>query len=195
MAAGLLDLLLVVRTVISTRTLRPPAASMNFECTVVPIDENWQIEGFCKAVASVCQERIYLTTFDGFTLDESRSFVQYNKSKGLPNLVALHDGKVIGWCDVSSSDRPVLKHTGVVGMGIIKDFRDKGIGTMLLSKAISAAKEAGLTRIELSVREENVRAIALYKKLGFEVEGVQRRAALVDGVYSNHVMMAQLFDP
>lgn len=169
--------------------------NMSTEYSVVPIDEEWHIQGFCEAVASVCRERIYLTTFDGFTLEESRSFVQYNKSKGLPNLVALHDGKVIGWCDVSSSDRPVLKHTGVVGMGIIKEFRDKGIGTLLLSTAIAAAKERGLTRIELTVREENVRAIALYKKLGFEVEGVQRRAALVDGVYSNHVMMAQLFDP
>lgn len=167
---------------------------MSFDISVVSINGEDHIQGFCDAVASVCRERIYLTSFDGFPAEQSRAFVQFNQAKGLPNLVAVHNGKVVGWCDINSSDRPVLKHTGVVGMGVIKDFRGKGVGTALLSAAIAAAKDAGLTRIELTVREENVNAIALYKKLGFEVEGVQRRAALVDGVYSNHVMMAQLFD-
>jgi RimJ/RimL family protein N-acetyltransferase len=44
------------------------------------------------------------------------------------------------------------------------------------------------------VREGNSAAIALYQAVGFQLEGVQRRACLVDGTYFNHLMMAVLFD-
>jgi RimJ/RimL family protein N-acetyltransferase len=44
------------------------------------------------------------------------------------------------------------------------------------------------------VREDNPNAIALYKKVGFVSEGVQRNAFKVDGQYANLVMMALLFE-
>ena len=43
------------------------------------------------------------------------------------------------------------------------------------------------------MREDNLAAIALYEKFGFESEGVQRNAFKVDGRYHDLVMMAVLF--
>jgi ribosomal protein S18 acetylase RimI-like enzyme len=43
------------------------------------------------------------------------------------------------------------------------------------------------------VRENNTGAIALYRKVGFEIEGVQRNAILLDGTYENLILMAVLF--
>lgn len=63
-----------------------------------------------------------------------------------------------------------------------------------MEATLAAAKEKGLTRVELTVRETNTNAIALYKKVGFEIEGILRNAIYVDGVYINHVAMAILFD-
>jgi hypothetical protein len=48
-------------------------------------------------------------------------------------------------------------------------------------------------RVELSVRENNASAIALYNRVGFEIEGLQRNATRVDGAYENMVLMAILF--
>jgi ribosomal protein S18 acetylase RimI-like enzyme len=45
----------------------------------------------------------------------------------------------------------------------------------------------------LTAREHNTGAIELYRKEGFEIEGVQRDAVLVDGVYENVVCMAVVF--
>ena len=56
-----------------------------------------------------------------------------------------------------------------------------------------AARDFGLRRVELTVRENNTGAIALYKKFGFAIEGLQRNRILVDGVYENLVLMALLF--
>lgn len=36
-------------------------------------------------------------------------------------------------------------------------------------------------------------AIALYKKLGFEQEGVHKNGVCIDGKYENHIFMALLF--
>ena len=41
--------------------------------------------------------------------------------------------------------------------------------------------------------EDNKNAIALYKKIGFEIEGLMRDAMKVDGVYENTYLMALLF--
>ena len=39
---------------------------------------------------------------------------------------------------------------------------------------------------------DNERGLHLYKKLGFEVEGIRRNAAFREGKYCDVVMMAQL---
>ena len=75
---------------------------------------------------------------------------------------------------------------------MLKAYRGQGIGPALLRAAIEEGRTAGLTRIELDVREDNKTAIALYERMGFQREGVKRNAMRVDGVYYNLVSMALL---
>ena len=71
-------------------------------------------------------------------------------------------------------------------------FRHMGIGRKLMRRTIDAAFAFGLTRIELTVREENVNAMALYKSLGFVIEGFHRNAVCIEGQYENIYSMALL---
>lgn len=48
------------------------------------------------------------------------------------------------------------------------------------------------TKISLSVREDNPRAIALYKKCGFEVEGILKNETYIDGEFFNIVCMGMI---
>jgi putative acetyltransferase len=50
----------------------------------------------------------------------------------------------------------------------------------------------GITRLELQVFANNARAIALYERMGFQVEGRRRMAVMVDGVAIDVLMMATL---
>jgi putative acetyltransferase len=59
---------------------------------------------------------------------------------------------------------------------------------------MEAARKKGLSRIELTVRTDNTRAIALYRKLGFETEGIMRRHMLIDETYVDSLLMALLYD-
>ncbi|PZQ70540.1 MAG: GNAT family N-acetyltransferase, partial [Variovorax paradoxus] len=63
-------------------------------------------------------------------------------------------------------------HIGTVGMGLRPEARGQGLGRALLQAALARAWDCGFTRIELTVREDNHRARALYESLGFAHEGV-----------------------
>jgi ribosomal protein S18 acetylase RimI-like enzyme len=57
---------------------------------------------------------------------------------------------------------PIHRHVGVLGMGLLPAYRGQGIGRRLLHRTLGAARTGGLSRVELTVREDNVGAIALY---------------------------------
>lgn len=60
----------------------------------------------------------------------------------------------------------------------------------LLSAALAWSKGAGLRRVDLTVRVGNVRAIALYERFGFQVEGVRRSSLVVGGQYVDEFLMS-----
>jgi ribosomal protein S18 acetylase RimI-like enzyme len=151
------------------------------------------IESFHRTLDSIARERRYLVMLEAPPLDTLQAFVQDNISQGYASFVALADGEVVGWCDALPKRLPIHRHVGVVGMGLLPAFRGQGIGRRLLQRALEAARAGGLSRVELTVREDNPGAIALYERFGFEAEGVQRNAFNVDGRYHNLIMMAVLF--
>jgi ribosomal protein S18 acetylase RimI-like enzyme len=160
---------------------------------IVPIAEG-HIDGVHRALDSVARERRYLAFLEAPPIESTRAFVLDNIKRGHPQFVALSpNSEVVGWCDVMAMSRPTQAHRGVLGIGLLPQFRGQGIGTKLTKKALVAARAFGLHRVELTVREHNTGAIELYKKEGFAIEGVQRDAVLVDGVYENVVCMAVLF--
>ncbi len=55
---------------------------------------------------------------------------------------------------------------------------------------LETARERGLSRVELTVHADNMRAIKLYANLGFVLEGVKHEARRIDGQYKDVVLMA-----
>jgi RimJ/RimL family protein N-acetyltransferase len=159
---------------------------------IVPITEE-HISGFRAAVDAVARERRYLAFLEAPPLENVTRFVLDNIEHGYPQFVVASADTVVGWCDVlPNRTRVIYSHCGTLGVGLLPDFRGKGIGPKLMGQTIDAAFAFGLTRIELTVREENVNAIALYKSLGFEIEGLHRNAVCIEGQYENLYSMALL---
>lgn len=109
------------------------------------------------------------------------------------SIVAEVEGLVVGQGALMPRQRARIDHIGDIALGIDDDWTGRGIGSMILAALIDVADNwRGLKRLELSVFVDNERAIGLYQKYGFEVEGRALKAALVDGVYVDHFMMARL---
>jgi RimJ/RimL family protein N-acetyltransferase len=164
---------------------------MSGECRVVPIAEE-HIESFYAVLDTVARERRYLAFLEAPPFDGAARFVRGNIAAGNPQFIATVDDRLVGWCDIVRRDRPVFRHSGVMGIGILAEHRGRGIGRRLAGAALAAAAAAGMTRIELHVRADNARAIALYEKLGFAVEGKLRRYVHVDGQYEDGLLMAMV---
>lgn len=159
---------------------------------ITPIGDE-DIPGFRAVLDSVARERRFLAFLEAPPLAQTRAFVRDMRAARFPQFVARVGDQVVGWCDIAPIDRPVYRHCGILGIGVIAGYRNQGIGAALLRAALKQAKEIGLKRIELTVRAPNRVAIALYQKLGFEKEGVKRNAIYVDGVYEDLWIMALLY--
>lgn len=108
-------------------------------------------------------------------------------------LVALHQGLVIGSIGLEQFSRIRRSHAGSFGMGVLPGWQSKGVGSKLLATALDIADNwMNLQRVELSVYADNEAAIGLYRKFGFETEGLFRDYAVRDGRLVDTLSMARL---
>ncbi len=149
-------------------------------------------DGFWRALDVVAREHRYLIFQEAPRLESTRKFIAQVLAKGWSQFYALHEGKVVGWCDVVRDERPGRTHVGRLGIEILPEYRGQKIGARLLAATIADAFEKGLTRIELEVFAANARALALYKKFGFVEEGRKRHAHCLDGAYEDSICMVLL---
>lgn len=149
--------------------------------------------GVCHAVDVVARERRYLGFVEGPPLEASQAFIQALIGGAGVQLLAIdNDDAVVGWCDIFRNPRAGFRHCGQLGMGLLPHARGKGLGTQLAAATIERAWIKALERIELEVFSSNEHAVALYRKLGFQVEAVKRQARKLDGRYDDTVFMALL---
>ena len=149
-------------------------------------------ESYCSAVDTVAKERKYLASVDGFPLDSTIGFVKMIEANNLAQFYAIENDQVIGWCDILPKSFEGLRHVGVLGMGVLGNYRGQGIGRTLLEMTLDHAKNInGLEKVELEVFESNLPAIKLYAHLGFKIEGVREKSRKLDGRYDNIVLMGK----
>ncbi|MCL6702385.1 GNAT family N-acetyltransferase [Pseudomonas sp. T1.Ur] len=108
-------------------------------------------------------------------------------------LVALYQGEVIGNLGLEQFTRIRRAHCASLGMGVAVAWQGKGVGSMLLAAALDVADNwMNLRRVELTVYADNEAAIGLYRKFGFETEGLLRDYAVRDGRWVDTLAMARL---
>ena len=107
-------------------------------------------------------------------------------------LVAEVHNQIVGFSRCEGSNLKRLSHKVEFGVCILREFWGYGIGKSLLQQSIQWANENEVKKISLQVLGTNEKAIQLYKKLGFEVEGILKHdKRLPDGKYYNTVVMGR----
>jgi putative acetyltransferase len=145
-----------------------------------------------EALDTVAREKRFLALTEAPPPHEAFAFYRHILARDLPHFVAVDAGQVLGWCDVLATFGQARAHVGTLGIGLVPAARHRGLGRRLMQAALAKAWARGFTRIELTVRADNANARALYERLGFAHEGIQRRAFCIDGVYFDALAMALL---
>lgn len=149
------------------------------------------IDSFHSTLSFVARERIYIEMTEAPPIEKVLGFQHSLIDQNGPVFYAIVDDEVVGWCDIFPETNPRQNHRGFLGMGLLPEYRGKGIGSKLLEKVLDRGREFGLEKIELHVYTSNQAAIALYKKFGFEEEGLIKKYRKLDGKYFDCLAMAK----
>ena len=105
-------------------------------------------------------------------------------------LLGMIEDELVGAISFMGGSRPRTRHTGEFGLTVRQSHWGLGIGNALLDALIHWARESGVVKkINLRVRTDNQRAIALYKRKGFKSEGIVRKEMWIEGVFYDNMLM------
>lgn len=108
-------------------------------------------------------------------------------------LVAEVNGRIVGFCRCEGNLLKRSSHKVEFGVCVLKDYWGYEIGKRFLEESIRWADTNGIKKINLNVLETNDKAIMLYQKYGFVVEGTLKNDKLLsDGNYYNTILMGRL---
>ena len=108
-------------------------------------------------------------------------------------LVATHKENIVGFLSIQRGEYRRIRHTGYLVVGIREKYRGMGIGNALFSKIDTWAMENNITRLELTVICSNTIAKHLYEKNRFIVEGIKKKAMIIDDKYVDVFSMAKIY--
>lgn len=128
------------------------------------------------------------------SVEEEVEFIRRNREDPRAlHLLAFVDGVFAGSCSFAPrSERLRLRHRCNIGISLYRGSWGMGVGTALMGEILTGAKTAGFEQAELEVVSTNLPAIALYKKLGFQVTGTIPRAFKYrNGTYADLLFMVK----
>lgn len=108
-------------------------------------------------------------------------------------LVAERDGTIVGSAGLHPAGPHLRRrHVLMLGISVSPEAQGQGVGSALMAALCNYADQwVGALRLELNVYTDNARALALYRKFGFAIEGTHKAYALRDGQYVDSHSMAR----
>lgn len=134
----------------------------------------------------------YLLTTETWrtTVDERRYLRAVRRHADAAVFVAVDGDEVVGRLSVARDPHPASAHVADLGLIVAASHRRRGIGRLLLERAVTWARDAGVRKLELHVFPWNGPAIQLYESFGFVREGLRRGHYRRDGADVDALLMA-----
>lgn len=140
----------------SIRPIRPDETGLlrDFLYEAIYIPEG--VEPPSKEVIDLPELKIYIDNF--------------GKNRADHCLVAEYDGRVVGavWSRIMNDYGHIDDNTPSLSISLYKEYRNKGIGTILMKEIIKLLGDKGYDCVSLSVQKANY-AAGMYMKLGFKI--------------------------
>lgn len=99
-------------------------------------------------------------------------------------------GAICGHVDLRARPERPAAHRCLLGMGVHRDWRRRGLGASLLGTALAWAHAQGLSWVDLEVLSNNLPARGLYQRTGFVQTGEIPDLFRIDGERHGYVFMS-----
>lgn len=134
-----------------------------------------------------------------FAAQRERAGLMKTDGSAFPLVVEGPEGLLLGEASVLRLGYRMLRHVGVLGIGVHPAAQGLGVGRLLMRSLLQWVRShqdpdgGRVLRVELYVRADNPRAIALYRSLGFIHEGTRRAFLRADdGTWVDDLLMGLL---
>lgn len=149
------------------------------------INEIRTMRGVMETITTVPSEPLWLTqkVYEAFCADDHMLVAETE-----------HEGryKVIACGGLHISRKPRLRHSAEISLIVNTKYQNLGVGKALMTSLLEIADEwLLLKRVWLETSSDNPMAIALYKSMGFEVEGIKKCAITYHGDFIDTVVMGR----
>ena len=166
----------------------------NGELVTIRNPSRTDASGFVEIMRGVASEGRYtLADADevNWTIPMKRADIdEHNQMPGYLALVAESRGIPVGFLEFENGSRRRTQHVGIFSLFVQRDWRGNGIGSMLIETLLDwAGKHPVIEKVTLEVLATNTRAIAIYEKYGFQVEGRCYRDIKVGDIYVDSLLM------
>lgn len=154
------------------------------------------IDPFIKLLTTIYDESDYLIYNPGeyapSTTDAISNLEHYITSPSNAIFVAENNGELVGFATVTTEDYERARHEAKFSMGVIRHYREKGLGQSLINAVEAWSLNHDIRRIEVLVVPENETAVSLFKAANYQIEGELRDKLYIDGRYYNKYILAKL---
>ncbi|MHB8651518.1 MAG: GNAT family N-acetyltransferase [Minisyncoccota bacterium] len=99
----------------------------------------------------------------------------------------------VGYTTIQRGMLDCNRGVGTLTFGVCDSYQGRGIGSALMEAVIDWSKQHDVYRLQLDVHVDNHRAIALYTKYQFRIEGTMHRCVKIAGQFADKYRMALLF--
>ncbi|HOJ17548.1 MAG: GNAT family N-acetyltransferase [Ignavibacteriales bacterium] len=106
--------------------------------------------------------------------------------------LAFYDTTLCGYLEAIGGTYKRTEHSVHINLAVLKKYQGLGMATLLFEALFEWAVNFNIHRIDLSVVTDNSPAINLYKKTGFETEGIKRHSFLVANSYMDEYLMSKI---
>jgi phosphinothricin acetyltransferase len=125
------------------------------------------------------------------TVDEITDRFHAIRAKDMPYLVAIRDGKVVGYCYASTyRPRTAYRHTIENSVYVAPDAVGQGIGSLLMGELIARCEAGPWRQMIAAIGDSaNHASIALHRNHGFELTGTFHNVGFKFGRWLDSVLM------
>jgi len=127
------------------------------------------------------------------SLQEAKKELKQNPKMPRKAFAIIHKKQFCGFIDLELNNNPIYKHSAIIGYGIHKDFRNKGLAT----KAVKLITKYGFEKLKLKriygmCRSFNKASARVLQKAGYKHEGTLRKNKFLNGKYLDDLIWAKL---
>lgn len=146
----------------------------------------------CTIYNQGIEDRIATLETEPRTPDERRRWLAARGPRH-PVIVAESARHVVGWASLNPfSARPAYQHVADFSVYVERGWRGQGVGRRLLERLIELARGLGYHKMMLSAFPFNQAGVALYERMGFTTVGICHEMGLLDGKWTDTIIMEKL---